>query len=52
MKTENKLLDVLLAINSISQNPSLTFDEKLAHIIIEIVQCVGAKRGSFMVLEG
>lgn len=51
MKTENKLLDVLLAINSISQNPSLTFDEKLAHIIFEIVQCVGAKSGSIMVLE-
>ena len=52
MKIEKKLLDVLLAINSISQNARLTFDEKLAHIIFEIVQCLGAKSGSIMVLEG
>lgn len=52
MKSEKKLLDVLLAINSISQNVRLTFDEKLAHIIFEIVRCIGAKSGSIMVLEG
>ena len=51
MKTRKKLLEVLLAINSISQNPRMTFDEKLAYIIAEIVQCVGARSGSIMVLE-
>jgi two-component system sensor histidine kinase KdpD len=52
MKSKKKLLDVLLAINTISQNARLTFDEKLVHIIFEIVQCVGARSGSIMVLEG
>jgi two-component system sensor histidine kinase KdpD len=52
MKTERRLLDILLAINSISQNARLTFDEKLAHINFEIVHCVGAKSGSIMVFDG
>jgi len=52
MESDERLLEVLIAINSISNDRGLAFDEKLNHIILEIVGCMQAKSGSIMLMKG
>lgn len=52
MIKEKLLLDILLAITKISNNNKLEFGEKLQQILLEIVRCMQAKRGSIMLLKG
>ncbi len=37
MESDKRLLEVLVAINSISNDKGLAFGEKLEHILLEIV---------------
>jgi two-component system sensor histidine kinase KdpD len=52
MTQEKRLLDILLAITRISNNNKLEFEEKLQQILLEVVKCMQAKRGSIMLLKG
>jgi len=52
MTSEEALLEVLTAINSISNNKGLAFEEKLSHILLEIVGCMKAESGSIMLVKG
>ena len=46
VNSDKRLLQVLIAINSISNNKKLGFDQKLHHILLEMLGCMQAKRGS------
>lgn len=48
---ERKLIEVLLAINELSNDPKLKFHEKLNKIIVEITNILGASSGSIMLLK-
>lgn len=52
MAGKKRLLEVLIAINTISNTRTLKFDQKLQHILVEIVKCMQAKRGSIMLMKG
>ena len=52
MTQEKRLLDILLAITRISNNNKLEFGEQLQQILLEVVKCMQAKRGSIMLLKG
>ena len=52
VNSDKKLLQVLIAINSISNDKKLGFDQKLQHILLEMLGCMQAKRGSIMLLKG
>ena len=46
------LLEVLITINLISNDKGLSFDQKLHHILLEIVRCMQARSGSIMLVKG
>jgi len=52
MTVDMGLLEVLIAINSISNDRGLSFGQKLQHILLEIVRCMQAKSGSIMLVKG
>ncbi|MBT8489879.1 MAG: GAF domain-containing protein [Deltaproteobacteria bacterium] len=52
MAGNKRLLEVLIAINTISNTRTLKFDQKLQHILIEIVKCMQAQSGSIMLMKG
>ncbi|MBN2515159.1 MAG: GAF domain-containing protein [Deltaproteobacteria bacterium] len=52
MAGNKRLLEVLIAINTISNTRTLKFDQKLQHILIEIVKCMQAQSGSIMLMRG
>ena len=52
MTKDKRLLQALLAINSISNDKNLIFGEKLQHILLEIIGCMQAKSGSIMLVKG
>ena len=52
MANDKRLLEVLTAINTISNDKGLSFGEKLQHILLEIVGCMKAKSGSIMLVKG
>jgi len=45
-------LDTLVAIMEISQNRSLSFQNKLQRILLQVVACMDAECGSIMILRG
>jgi K+-sensing histidine kinase KdpD len=51
MVEKKSLLDVLLAVNTISQDDQLTFAKKLELILGEITACLQTKSGSIMLLK-
>ena len=52
MAKEKRLLEALIAINLISNDKGLDEDQKLHHILLEIVRCMRAKSGSIMLVKG
>ena len=52
MTGNKRLLEGLIAINTISNTRPLKFDQKLQHILTEIVKCMEAKSGSIMLMKG
>jgi len=52
MTVDMGLLEVLITINSISNDRGLSFDQRLQHLLLEIVRCMQAKRGSIMLVKG
>lgn len=52
MTSDKRLLEVLIAINFISNDKSLDLGQKLQHILLEIVRCMQAKSGSIMLVRG
>lgn len=52
MTSDKRLLQGLVAINAISNDKGLEWDQKLQHILLEIVRCMQAKSGSIMLLKG
>jgi K+-sensing histidine kinase KdpD len=52
MTREKRIVEILLAINNISKDDKLPFEEKLHRILLEIADCLKAKRGSIMLLKG
>jgi K+-sensing histidine kinase KdpD len=52
MVKDKRLLEVLIAINVISNNKNIEFGEKLQRILLEIVGCMQAKSGSIMLVKG
>jgi len=52
MANAKELLEVLIKINSISNDRHLDFKEKLQHIILEIVRHMSVKSGSIMLVKG
>jgi two-component system sensor histidine kinase KdpD len=52
VNSDKKLLQVLITINSISNDKKLGFEQKLQHILLEMLGCMQAKRGSIMLLKG
>jgi K+-sensing histidine kinase KdpD len=52
MAGNKRLLEVLIAINTISNTRTLKFDQKLQQILIEIVKCMQAQSGSIMLMKG
>ena len=52
MTGDKKLLEVLISINSIFNDEGLELDQKLQHVLHEIVRCVPAKRASIMLMKG
>ena len=52
MKNDKRLLQVLIAINSISNDKSLNLSRKLQHILLEVIWCMRAKSGSIMLVKG
>ncbi len=52
MARAKALLEVLIKINSISNDQHLDFEDKLQHIILEIVRHLGVKSGSIMLVKG
>ncbi len=52
MDRDSLVLKALLDINAISQDSRLKFGQRLQKILHEIVQCMGAKSGSIMLLKG
>ncbi len=52
MTQEKRLLQVLIAITNISNNKKLAFETKLQQVLLEVVSCMEAKRGSIMLLKG
>lgn len=52
MTGDKKLLEVLISINAIFNDEGLELDQKLQHVLHEIVRCVPAKRASIMLMKG
>ena len=52
MTSDKRLLEALTTINSIFNDKGLELDQKLQHILREIVKCVQAKSGSIMLMKG
>jgi len=52
MASDKRLLEVLIGINSISNDKGLELGQKLQDILLEIVGCMKAKSGSIMLLKG
>jgi len=52
MTVDMGLLEVLITINSISNDRGLSFDQRLQHLLLEIVRCMQAKSGSIMLVKG
>jgi len=52
MASDKSLSEVLIAINSISNDKGLELGEKLKHILLEIVGCMKARSGSIMLVKG
>jgi len=52
MVRDKRLLEVLIAINVISNDKSLELGQKLQDILLEIVGCMKAESGSIMLLKG
>jgi len=52
MGSEKKLLEVLIAISTISNDKSMRFQQKLGLILQEIVRCIEAERGSVLLVKG
>ncbi len=52
MNEDKKLLDTITAINAITNQPRLKFDEKLQQTLFEVLNCIGVKKGSVMLLKG
>jgi two-component system sensor histidine kinase KdpD len=52
MTDEKRLLRALVVISNISNDGRLGFGEKLERIILEVVSCIQAERGSIMLLKG
>ena len=52
MANAKELLEVLIKINSISNDQHLDFEEKLQHIILEIVRHMRVKSSSIMLVKG
>lgn len=52
MERGEKVLNTLLAINTISQERHLEFKQKLHQVLIEIIRCMEAESGSVMLVKG
>ncbi len=52
MASDKTMLQVLIAINSISNDKGLAFGQKLHHALLEIVRCLEANSGSIMLVKG
>lgn len=52
MKTDQKLLQILITINRISNDKKLEFDQKTDKILREIISCMKAESGSIMLMKG
>ena len=52
MENDKRLLQVLRAINSISNDKRLGFGRKLRQILLEMLGCMQAKKGSIMIVKG
>ena len=52
MERGERVLNTLLAINTISQERHLEFGQKLHEVLLEIVRCMEAKSGSVMLVKG
>jgi two-component system sensor histidine kinase KdpD len=52
MQGNKKLLQALIKINGISFDKSQGFNQKLQNILLEILDCMQAKRGSIMLVKG
>ena len=50
MERGERVLNTLLAINTISQERHLEFGQKLHEVLLEIVRCMEAKSGSVPVI--
>ncbi|MBW2129749.1 MAG: GAF domain-containing protein [Deltaproteobacteria bacterium] len=52
MERDTLILKALMAINGISRDRRLAFNDKLEKILREIVRCMKAKSGSIMLIKG
>jgi len=52
MTVDKGLLEVLIIINSISNDRGLSFGQRLQHLLLEIVRCMKARSGSIMLVKG
>jgi len=52
MTREQRILEILLAITSISNDTKLPFEDKLQEILLKVVKSLRAGRGSIMLLKG
>ncbi len=52
MTNDKKLLETLVAISDSSNDSKLGFEQKLERILLEVVSCMRAARGSVMLLKG
>jgi two-component system sensor histidine kinase KdpD len=51
MANDKRLIDALIAINSISNDRRLPVGRKLQDILLEVVECMKAKSGSIMLVK-
>lgn len=51
MNNKEKILEILIEITRISNNPKMDFHEKVKEIIHMIVEAVGAEKGSIMLVK-
>ncbi len=52
MQNSKNILDILATITQITNNPKLSFEEKLQRIITGIVKSMNTEKGSIMILKG
>ena len=49
---DEKMLETLMSITRTSNNPRLTFQDKLQRILSDVVTCMLTERGSIMIVKG